>query len=125
MERVLPRHEIVVRDLDGDEGRDELVELSQLPQVVLPFDRGGVVGVHTCDEAAERRDPVALADPENARVDVCRATFEDAVRVRDRASGVVVSVELDVAVHVMTQLGRERVALPWRRDAGRVRDSYS
>src|SRR5919204_504531 len=58
VERVLAGHEVVVRDLDADERRDELVQLAELRQVVLPADRGRVVGVHPRDEAPERRDAV-------------------------------------------------------------------
>src|SRR5712691_4844075 len=50
-----------------------------------------------------------------------RAALEDAVRVRDRAAGIVVAVELDVAMDLMAQLRRERVALPRCRDADGVR----
>src|SRR2546425_5415609 len=125
VESVLPGHEVVVRDLDADQRRDELIQVAQLAQVVLLADRGGVVGVPPRDEAAEGSDAVALADPENARVDVRRPALEDRVAVRDRAAGVVVAVELDVAVHVMAKLHRERVALARRRDPDGVSDAYT
>src|SRR5882762_2633885 len=123
VEGVLAGHEVVVRDLDPDEGGDELVEVTELRKVIFLADRRGVVGVHPRDEAAERRDPVALADAEHARVDVGRPALEDRIAVGDRASGVVVTVELDVATHVVAELDRERIALPRGRDADRVRDT--
>src|SRR2546428_3058079 len=125
MERVLTGHEVVVRDVDSDERGHELVEVPQLRQVVLLPNRGRVIGVHTRDETAERGDAVALADTEHARVDVGGSSFKDRVAVGDRATGVVVSVELDVAPNMVAQLDRERVALAWRGDTDRVRDAYA
>ena len=122
VERVFARDELVVRDVDLHERGDELVELAELWQVVLLADRGWVVCIHPRHEAAERRNPVAFADPEHARVDVRGAAFEDRMAVRDRAACVVVPVELDVAGNVMPQLDRERVALSRRRDPDGVRD---
>src|SRR5207253_8660968 len=78
---------------------------------------------HPRDEATERRDPVALADAEDARVDVRRAALEDAVAVRDRAARVVVAVELDVAADVVAELDGERVTLTRRRDPHGVGDA--
>ena len=49
------------------------------------------------------------------------ATLEDAVRIRDRAAGIVVSVELDVALDMVTQLCREGIAPSRRGDAYGVR----
>src|SRR5205814_1938642 len=83
---VFARDELVVRDVDLHERGDELVELAELWQVVLLADRGRVVGIHPRHEAAERRNPVAFADPEHARVDVRGAAFEDRMAVRDRAA---------------------------------------
>src|SRR6267143_6468493 len=123
VERVLAGHEVVIRDLDPDERRDELVEIPQLREVVLLPHRGRVIRVHPRHETAERRDAVALSDAEHARVDVRGAALEDRVAVRDRAAGVVVPMELNVAVHVVAQLDRERVALPRGRDAHRVGDA--
>src|SRR3982074_1310387 len=62
VESVLAGHEVVVRDLDPDERCDELVELSELRQVVLLADGSGIVGVHAGDEAAQWRDAVPLPD---------------------------------------------------------------
>src|SRR6266566_590933 len=42
VEGVFAGHEVVVRDLDPDERRDELVQVAQLRQVIFPADRGGV-----------------------------------------------------------------------------------
>src|SRR6267143_1484720 len=123
VERVLAGHEVVIRNLDPDERRDQLVELPQLREVVLLADRRRIVGVHPCDEAAERRDPVALADAEHARVDVGGSALEDGVAVGDRASSVVVTVELDVATHVVAELDGERITLTRVRDADGVRDA--
>jgi len=96
VEGVLAGHEVVVRDIDRHHARDHLVELLEHAQVVLLLDGRGIVRVHARDEATERRDAVALADAEDARVDVRRATLEDRVAVRDCAPGVVVTVEFDV-----------------------------
>src|SRR5713101_3870123 len=123
VKRVLAGHEVVIGDLDSDERSDELVELAQPRKVVFLADGRGVVGVHPRDETAEWRDPVALADAEHARVDVRRAAIEDSVDVGDRASGVVVAVELDVAAHVVAELDGERVTLARARDADGVRDA--
>src|SRR5688572_25521147 len=124
VERVPAGHVLVERDLDADHRGDHLVQVLQLAEVVLLLDRLGVVRVHAGDEAAERRDPVALADAEHARVDVSRAALEDRVRVRDRAAGVVEAMELDVRLtDVMAELDRERVALSRRRDADGVGDA--
>src|SRR4029077_5913243 len=123
VERVFAGHEVVVRDIDPDERRDELVQVTQLRKVIFLADRRGVVGVHPRDETAERRDAVSLTDAEHARVDVRSAAFEDRVAVGDRAPGVVVAVELDVTVDVVTQLDGERVALPRGRDPDGVRDA--
>src|SRR2546422_718901 len=49
--------------------------------------------------------------------------IEDRVAVRDRAAGVVVAVELDVAGDVVPQLHRERVAPAGRGDADGVGDT--
>src|SRR6266542_1606917 len=117
VERVLAGDVLVERDVDLHERRDQLVELLQLRQVVLPFDRRRIVRVHPGDEAAQRRDAVALADAEHARVDVRGPALEDAVAVRDGAAGIVMAMALDVAADVVPQLDRERVALPRRRDA--------
>src|SRR5437867_6816358 len=123
VEGVLAGYEIVVRDLDADERGHELVEVPQLRKVVLLADRRRIVRVHPCHEAAERGDAVALPDAEHAGVDVGGPAFENGVAVGDRAPGVVVTVELDVAPHVMSQLDCERIALPRGRDADRVRDA--
>src|SRR5207249_266442 len=123
------RVELIHRQRAGvGQGLDPPRDLAQL--VLAEFeakllraiaDRPRVVGVHPRDETAEWRDPIALADPEHARVDVGRPAFEDGVAVGDGAPGVVVAVELDVAVHVVPELDGERVALARRRDANGVR----
>src|SRR2546430_6877075 len=123
VESVLAGHEVVVRNLDPDERRDELVELPELRQVVLLADGSGIVRVHARDEAAQRGNAVPLPDAEDARVDVRRAALEDRIAVRDRAAGVVVAVKLDIAAHVMAQLHSQRVALPRRRDSDGVGDA--
>src|SRR6267378_3733895 len=123
VEGVLAGHEVVIRNFDPDERRNELVEVPQLRKVVLLTDGRRIVGIHARDETAERCDAVSLADAEHARVDVGGPAFEDRVAVGDRAPGVVVTVELDVAPHVMSQLDGKRVALARARDADGVRDA--
>ena len=81
------------------------------------------MGVHAREEAAQRRDAVALADAEHRDVDVGRAGLERAERVRDRAAGVVVAVELDVAVHHAAQRAHQVEHLARVGDAHGVGDA--
>src|SRR2546421_1626396 len=125
VEGVLAGHEVVVRNLDPDEGRHELVEVPELREVVLLADRRRIVGVHPRDEPAQGCDPVALSDTEHACVDVRRTALEDGVAVGNRATRVVVAVKLDVALNVVAELDSEGIALARGRDADGVGHSDS
>ena len=81
-----------------------------------------VEGVHAGHETAQRRDPVALADPEHGGVDVRRAGLQRPKGVGDGAAGVVVAVKFDVAVGKTPQRAHHAVHLARGGDPDRVGD---
>ena len=66
-------------------------------QVVLRPDRGGVLDVEPGNDALQRGDAVALADPEHGDVEMGRPGGAGGKRVGDGAAGIVVTVEFDRA----------------------------
>jgi hypothetical protein len=100
-----------------------MLQLAQPRPAVFAPGPGPVVGVHARDQPAERRDAVALADAQHGRVDVGRARFQRAECVGNRAAGVVVAVELDVAVGQPAQRADQPPDLRGRGDADRVGDA--
>lgn len=96
-ERAVARDRVHERHVHLHRLRDQVLDLTEHRQVVLALHVLGVRSVQARDEAAERGDTDTLANTEHGRVNVRRTGLERAVSVRDRHTGVVVEMHLDVA----------------------------
>ena len=84
---------------DPDHVRHHPVQLRKQVEPVLQHQ----LGLHTHepgDHAAQRHDPIPLADAKQGGVDVCGSRLQGGKGVGDGTAGVVVGVELDVAFDV-------------------------
>ena len=114
---------VVEGHVDADQLGHHVLDLAQQRQIValrMPF---GIVGIHAGDEAAQRRDAVALADAEHGGVDVGGAGIQRREGVGDGAAGVVVAVELDVAADDAAQGPDQFVHLHGMGDAHGIGDA--
>jgi hypothetical protein len=89
----------IERHGDPEDLREHRVELGKHLEAVV-LDQLWLDGHQPRHHRGERDDTVALPDAEDGRVHMRRARLERRERVRDRAAGVVVGMELDVAAHV-------------------------
>ena len=101
---------------------DHVVQFRQHLQVVLLDQALRIEGEHSRQEAAQRRNTVALPDAQDGGVDVRGPRLDGLVGVAHRAAGVVVAVELDAAfmMNDLPDLAHQRIHLPGRGDPHRV-----
>lgn len=102
---------VVEWDVDLDGLGDQVLEISELLQLVLAHDVVTVGNNHTGHQSTERGDTVSLTDTENGGVDMCGTGLEGAVGVGDGASGIVVEMGLNVARNNTTEGSDEIVNL--------------
>ena len=109
-------------DLDTNHLGDHPIELRKDLEPVLG-DQLGVDAQEAGDHAAQRHDAIALTDAEDGGVDVGGARFQGGERIGDRASRVVVGVELDIAVDRLTHHRHQLEDLAGGGDPNRVGQS--
>src|SRR5207244_7782804 len=107
-------------NLDPHHVGDHAVELRQDLEPVLRH-QFGVQAEQPRDHAAERHDAVALADSQDGGVDVGGTRLERGEGIGDGAAGVVVGVELDVAVDRLANHGDQLEDLVRAGDPDRAR----
>lgn len=88
---------VVEGDVDLDGVGDEVLEVSQLVQLVLGENVVSVSSNHSSHQTTERGDTVSLTDTENGDIDEVGTSLEGGVGVGNGTAGVVVEMALNVA----------------------------
>ncbi len=116
---------VVERHVDLDQRGDVVLDLAQQRQIVARADAHGILDVEARHQAPERRDAVPFADPQHRGVDMSGARLEGAEGVGHRATGVVVAVKLDVAIHFLPQAPHQVMDLAGAGHADGVRHAHT